>query len=304
MQLFFELLAVKEIPVDAAQRQQFFMGSVFSGTAVVEYQNMIGMLNRGNPVGDDQVGFSASKCFQVLKNLFFGIGVNRGEGIVQDQDRCVADQRAGNGGALFLTAGYGNAALADAGLVALRKHHDIVMQTGSPGSRFDDCMVWRIHAESNVVFNGIGKQKAVLRHACNLLMQHTQGNAGNRHPVNADHVRFRRIIQAFEQTDDGGFSAAGVPDNGQRFPGTDADGQILKDRNAMRVRVGKSQMIQGDAALQGGDIKPADSQVYQKYPGLRAGSCGFGQGLPVPGSCLRYIPRLQSWARPACRYSC
>lgn len=64
MQLFFELLAVKEIPVDAAQRQQFFMGSVFSGTAVVEYQNMIGMLNRGNPVGDDQVGFSASSVFR------------------------------------------------------------------------------------------------------------------------------------------------------------------------------------------------------------------------------------------------
>ena len=49
------------------------------------------------------------------KDVLFGIGVDAGEGIVEDEDAGIAEDGAGQGGALFLSAGEGEAAFADGG---------------------------------------------------------------------------------------------------------------------------------------------------------------------------------------------
>ena len=58
---------------------------------------------------------------QVIEDLVFGLRVDAGESVVEDQNARVADQGAGNGGALFLSAGKRDAALADHGVVASGK---------------------------------------------------------------------------------------------------------------------------------------------------------------------------------------
>jgi hypothetical protein len=53
-----------------------------------------------------------------------GFGVERGRGLVEDQDRIVADHGAGDPDALALAAGQRVAALADHGVVPLRHPGD------------------------------------------------------------------------------------------------------------------------------------------------------------------------------------
>ena len=50
---------------------------------------------------------------QLFEDALFGVGVHAGQGIVEDQDARIANQRAGEGGALFLTAGESESAFAD-----------------------------------------------------------------------------------------------------------------------------------------------------------------------------------------------
>ena len=62
--------------------------------------------------------------------------VDRGQSLVQHQDRRVAQQRAGDGDALALAAGKPGAAFADHGLVAIGQGLDEVVRVG--GARGGD----------------------------------------------------------------------------------------------------------------------------------------------------------------------
>ena len=50
---------------------------------------------------------------EAAEDALFGVGVDAGQGVVEDEDFGVADDGAGDGGALFLAAGEGESALAD-----------------------------------------------------------------------------------------------------------------------------------------------------------------------------------------------
>ena len=63
--------------------------------------------------------------------------VDRGGGVVEDQDARVGEQGAGDRHPLALAAGEGEAALADAGLVAVGQFADEAVGLGAPRRRFD-----------------------------------------------------------------------------------------------------------------------------------------------------------------------
>ena len=63
--------------------------------------------------------------------------VDRGGGVVEDQDPRVGEQGAGDRDPLALAAGEGQAALADPGLVAVGQLADEAVGLGPPRRRFD-----------------------------------------------------------------------------------------------------------------------------------------------------------------------
>ena len=54
---------------------------------------------------------------QAREDALFGLRVDGGKGIVEDEDARIANDRAGDGAALFLSAGERDAAFADDGVV-------------------------------------------------------------------------------------------------------------------------------------------------------------------------------------------
>src|SRR5438045_9722421 len=74
---------------------------------------------------------------KMVEDLVFGMGVNAGKRIVQNQDPGVADDGAGNGCALLLSSRECYATLADESPVLLRKALNISSDMGGLGCRSD-----------------------------------------------------------------------------------------------------------------------------------------------------------------------
>ena len=63
----------------------------------------------------------------------FRFHIDAGGGVIEDQNRWVEQDRPGDGQALSLPSRQRRAALADPGVIALRKAHDLVMELGNLG---------------------------------------------------------------------------------------------------------------------------------------------------------------------------
>ena len=110
-----------------------------------------------------------------LQHQALALRIQRAGGLVQDQDRRVAQDGAGDGHALPLPAGQLHAALADARLIALRKGADEVVGVGLAG-RLDHLRFRRARpAVGDVVEDRAAEQQHVLRHHRHLLAQMRAG---------------------------------------------------------------------------------------------------------------------------------
>src|ERR1039457_3029963 len=103
----------------------------------MEHGNRIGITDGGDPVGDEDGGPPTHDLAEVVEDFVFRLGIDTGEGVVQDQDTRAAEQGAGNGGALLLASGEGDAALAYGGVVAFGKRFDVLGNVGDLGGGFD-----------------------------------------------------------------------------------------------------------------------------------------------------------------------
>ena len=95
------------------------MGSLLSQPALVEHQDPVGLLDRRQPVGDDQAGAVGQKSVESQLDPLLGLGVHRRRRLVQDQNTRVEGQRSGKRDELLLTHRETGAALADHSVEAL-----------------------------------------------------------------------------------------------------------------------------------------------------------------------------------------
>ena len=96
------------------------MGAALHDAAGVEHDDLVGVAHRGQPVRDDQHRAVPHQPLDGLLHQPLRLGVERAGGLVENQDRRIAEQRAGDGDPLPLPAGEPGAALAQHRVVALR----------------------------------------------------------------------------------------------------------------------------------------------------------------------------------------
>ncbi len=105
-------------------RHQRGVGAALGHPALVEHQDAIRADDAREPVGEDQRGAPAHQPVERVLDDGLALRVHRGERLVQDQDRRVAEQRARDRDALALAARQPHPALAHHRLVALGQRHD------------------------------------------------------------------------------------------------------------------------------------------------------------------------------------
>ena len=95
------------------------MGAFLDHQAILHDDDLVGIDDGRKAMGDDDDGAAAHRMVERLLHGRFGLGIERGRGFVEQQDRRLAYQRAGNRKALPLAAGQCHAVFADGRVVVL-----------------------------------------------------------------------------------------------------------------------------------------------------------------------------------------
>ena len=125
------LTYLDEPPVQPALGHQLRMGALLDDAAVLYHQDLVGVLDGGQPVGDGEDGLSFRQGGQGLLDQVLILRVREGGGLVQNHDGRVLQNRPGDGDALALAAGEGGAPLPDHRVIPIWQGHDEVMAAGS-----------------------------------------------------------------------------------------------------------------------------------------------------------------------------
>jgi hypothetical protein len=102
-----------EAGVEAVEGEQLVMGAAFDDFAVAQDEDEVGVADGAEAMGDDEAGAAGHEPVQGLLDETFGRGVDAGGGFVEDQDRAVFEERAGDADALFFADAEFDAAFAD-----------------------------------------------------------------------------------------------------------------------------------------------------------------------------------------------
>ena len=131
--------------------------------------------------GDDSTVFH--QTFESVHDQLLRLGVERGGRFVEDEDRRVAQDRAGDADALALPAREGEAALAHHGVVAVRHLRDELIRIGHLRGR-DNFRLRRVGPSiSDVVTDRAEKEDGVLQNETDLPTQTFEMVIGNVHAV-------------------------------------------------------------------------------------------------------------------------
>ena len=110
------------------------MGAVPGDAAVLHHEDLVGVLNGGQPVGDGDDGLAPGQLGNGLLDEVLVLRVNAGGCLVQNDDGRVFQDGPGDGDALLLAAGQALARLARRGVVALGQFADKLLALGGSGS--------------------------------------------------------------------------------------------------------------------------------------------------------------------------
>jgi hypothetical protein len=99
--------------------------------------DLVGIDHGGQPVSNDDRRAALHDLFQRVLHQLFGIVVERRSRLVEQQDRRVAHDGAGDRQALTLAAGKRNTVFADRRVVTLRLGEDEILGIGEAGGFLD-----------------------------------------------------------------------------------------------------------------------------------------------------------------------
>ena len=134
-------------------------------------------------VGDDEGRPALHQVGEGLLHQPLGLGVERGGGLVEDEDGRVLEQGARDGDALPLPAGEPAPPLADHGVVAARQVEDEVVGEGRARRRLDARLVHVVEAVGDVGAHGVVEEHRLLGHEADLLAQARERDLADVHAV-------------------------------------------------------------------------------------------------------------------------
>ena len=138
------------------------MGALLHDAVIIHYDDAVGVADGTEPMGDDEGGTPLGQFVKGPLDAGFGDRVQSGGGLIQNENRRVFQEDAGDGHPLLLSAGQHDASLTHIGLEAVRHVHDIVVDL-RPLGRLDDLILGGIGpAIADIVQDGAGEEEHVL----------------------------------------------------------------------------------------------------------------------------------------------
>ena len=194
-------------------------------------------------MGDDQGGAAFFQAFQRLLDGGFGLRVECRGGFVEQQQRGVAQDRAGDRDALALAAGQAHAAFAHFGLVAVVERADEVVRLGGAGRFAHFLVAGAFAAEADVVGGAAAEDHGFLRHQRDRAAQVIQGHRAQVDAIDADGAALR-IVEAQQQREHRALAGAGRADQGDGFAGAHVEGEVVQRGGVGTGRVVEAHLVE------------------------------------------------------------
>ena len=183
-----ELQAI-ERRIAPALAQQFVMPAGLDHRAVLDKQDAVRMDDGCEPVRDGDRGAAGAQNGERLLHMPLGFRIERRGRLVEQNDRCVAHQRARDRDALALPAGELQALLADLRVITLRERRDEIMRMRRLGGGDDLVLARPRLAQRDVVADRAAEQIDVLAHIGELMAQRLARARGDVLSVDQDRRR-------------------------------------------------------------------------------------------------------------------
>ena len=120
--------------------------------------------HRRQPMRDHERGAAFHDLVERALHQRLALGIEGAGRLVEQQDRRVAQHRAGDRNSLPLPGRERHAALAEHGGVTLRQRQDEIMREGRLGRRLDLRLARSLGAVGDIGGDSVGKQRRLLRH--------------------------------------------------------------------------------------------------------------------------------------------
>src|SRR5690606_8196581 len=203
--------------------------AAFGNLPLAQDQNLVGIDDRGETVGDDDGGAVARNDVEGGLDVAFGLGVEGRSCLIEDEDGRGLQNGAGDGHALLLAAGEFQATLAHGRIKALGQGGDEIANLGHAGGLFNLFAAGAGAAIFDVVANSVVEQHRVLRDHADGRAQALLGDVAQILAING-YAAAGDVIEAVEQTRDGGLAGAGGADNGDGLASGHLEADALEDR--------------------------------------------------------------------------
>ena len=204
------------------------MGAGFHDFPVVQHQDLAGILDGREPVGDDKGGPPHHEPVQGFLDDPFAFRIQGGSGFVQDQDPGILQESPGYGDALALAAGHVDAPIPQIGIISLGQVPDEFICIGSFG-RCHHFLPGGIQPSvEDVVVHRIIEQIGFLRHDSHLFPEGSHGHIPDIVVIDQD-GSFCHIIEPGQQVGDGGFACTAGAHQGNGLAGLGGERQMLQD---------------------------------------------------------------------------
>ena len=212
---------MEQIRIVAVLGQQLVMRAELDDAAADQHRNLVRVTHRRDAVRDEERGATLHDALQLAQDLLLGVGVDAGKSVIQDQDPGITDDRAGNGRALFLSAGESDAALADHGRKTGRELLKFAPDVRRLRRLEHLCFAGLRSTKRNILANRLAEEKRLLGNEADVRAQQLERIIADRAAVNQNRSR-GCIVKPRDQIDQGRFSGAGRADDGETASGRNA----------------------------------------------------------------------------------
>ena len=194
------------------------MGALFDYPSFVDDDDLIGVSDGREAVGDDEAGAPFHQLVESLLDLHLGAGVDRAGGLVKDEDSRIGQDRPGDGNELTLPLGEISAAFGENSVIPLREATDEGVGVSQPRCFDNLCVAGVKTAVADVLHDRFAEQERLLENDPKLTAQAVARDTSNINAVNADRP-ILRFVETRKQVDQGGLAGTGVTNQGHAFAG-------------------------------------------------------------------------------------
>ena len=229
---------------------QLLVGAQLGYPAMIQHQDLVGFHQGCDAVGDEDGG-ALYVLLDGLPDLGVSFHIHSGERVVKDLDGRILHQHPGDGHTLFLSAGDGDAPLADGGIIALGKALDGVVDHSQTGIAADGFQIGSGSALGDAVLKALGEEEGLLQNDADIFSQIRKLDVSDIHPADGDGSVFpRQLIEPVQQVHQGGFSRASSSQNAEGSACLDGKAHIVEDA-ALALIVAKVHLVEDDVPVHG-----------------------------------------------------